>query len=116
MTKRRRSISAGLRCCGKQNNYKCITRPHRFGGSVAVNMIAAYFGKGRDTRPVFVQPAVRSRNWYQVHMNQHNVIHIAFNSLPAVALNMFLEYDMAPKKKFSEYFGFLDNGVAIFEF
>ena len=26
-------------------------------------------------------------------------------------LNMFLEYDMATKKKFSEYFGFLDSEV-----
>ncbi len=31
-------------------------------------------------------------------------------------LNMFLEYDMATKKKFSEYFGFLDSEVdALFE-
>lgn len=68
---------------GRSGKYICITRPRRFGKSVAANMIAAYFGKGRDTRPVFDRLAVSSRNWYQAHINQHNVIHIAFNSLPA---------------------------------
>ena len=59
---------------GRSGKYICITRPRRFGKSVAANMIAAYFGKGRDTRPVFDRLAVSSRNWYQAHINQHNVI------------------------------------------
>lgn len=67
----------------KNSKYICITRPRRFGKSVMANMIAAYFGKGRDTRPVFDRLAVSSRSWYQSHINQHNVIHIALNSLPA---------------------------------
>ncbi len=75
-------------CCsgkylGRSGKYICIIRPRRFGKSVMANMIAAYFGKGRDTRPVFDQLEVSTRNWYQAHINQHNVIHIAFNSLPA---------------------------------
>lgn len=68
---------------GRSGKYICITRPRRFGKSVMANMIAAYFGKGRDTRPVFDKLDVSSRRWYQTHINQHNVIHIAFNSLPA---------------------------------
>lgn len=68
---------------GRSSKYICITRPRRFGKSVMANMIAAYFGKGRDTRPVFDKLDVSSRRWYQTHINQHNVIQIAFNSLPA---------------------------------
>lgn len=68
---------------GRSSKYICITRPRRFGKSMAANMIAAYFGKGMDTRSVFDHLAVSSRDWYQTHINQHNVIHIAFNSLPA---------------------------------
>lgn len=70
-------------CLGRSGKYICIIRPRRFGKSVMANMIAAYFGKGRDTRPVFDQLEASTRNWYQTHINQHNVIHIAFNSLPA---------------------------------
>lgn len=68
---------------GKSNKYICIIRPRRFGKSVMANMIAAYFGKGRNTRPIFDRLSVSSREWYHSHINQHNVIHIAFNSMPA---------------------------------
>lgn len=68
---------------GRSSKYICITRPRRFGKSMAANMIAAYFGKGRDTHSVFDKLAVGSRDWYHAHINRHNVIHIAFNSLPA---------------------------------
>ena len=55
-------------CCsgkylGRSGKYICIIRPRRFGKSVMANMIAAYFGKGRDTRPVFDQLEVSTRNW-----------------------------------------------------
>lgn len=68
---------------GRSNKYICITRPRRFGKSVMANMIAAYFGKDRNTRPIFDKLAISSREWYHNHINQHNVIHIAFNSMPA---------------------------------
>nr|WP_302585325.1 AAA family ATPase [uncultured Schaedlerella sp.] len=68
---------------GRSSKYICITRPRRFGKSMAANMIAAYFGKGRNTHSIFDNLAVSSRDWYQTHINQHNVIHIALNSLPA---------------------------------
>jgi len=70
------------KCMGKSNKYLCITRPRRFGKSVAANMIAAFFGKGRDCRPVFDHLTVSTRSWYPAHLNQHNVIFISFNSIP----------------------------------
>lgn len=70
-------------CKGKSNKYLCITRPRRFGKSVTASMIAAYLGKGRDSRPVFDQLDISSRSWYPSHINQHNVFYINLNSLPA---------------------------------
>ena len=35
---------------GTESPYICITRPRRFGKSVAANMIAAFFGKGADVK------------------------------------------------------------------
>ena len=68
---------------GKSNKYICVTRPRRFGKSMIASMIAAYLGKGRNTRPVFDHLAVSSREWYLSHINRHNVIYISLNSLPA---------------------------------
>lgn len=67
----------------KNQKYICITRPRRFGKSVMASMIAAYFGKGRDCRPIFDSLAVSSRSWYTTHLNRHNVIYITLNSLPS---------------------------------
>ena len=61
---------------GKSNKYICVTRPRRFGKSTAASMIAAYLGKGRNTRPVFDHLAISSREWYLSHINRHNVIYI----------------------------------------
>ena len=54
---------------GKSNKYICVTRPRRFGKSTATSMIAAYLGKGRNTRPVFDHLAISSREWYLSHLS-----------------------------------------------
>ncbi len=38
---------------GTESPYICITRPRRFGKSVAANMIAAFFGKGAEAEHLF---------------------------------------------------------------
>ncbi len=65
------------------NRYVCITRPRRFGKTVIANMIASYFGRGMDTSDIFEKLAVRKNTWYKKHLNNHNVIHIMFNEIPA---------------------------------
>lgn len=64
------------------NPYICITRPRRFGKTVMANMIAAYLGKGVDSRKIFDNLEVGKQGWYGKHLNRHNVIYIAFNELP----------------------------------
>ncbi len=59
-----------------------ITRPRRFGKTMMANMIAAHFGKGVDSHEEFDTLKVSCFPWYKKHLNQHNVIHIAFNELP----------------------------------
>lgn len=63
--------------------YVAITRPRRFGKTVMANMIASYFGRGIDSSKIFDRLAVSQYPWYQKHLNQHNVIHIMFNEIPA---------------------------------
>lgn len=67
---------------GKKMKYLCVTRPRRFGKTMAANMIGAFFGKGADSSEEFVHLKAASYGWYQKHLNQHNVIHIMFNELP----------------------------------
>ncbi|MBQ8232362.1 MAG: AAA family ATPase [Lachnospiraceae bacterium] len=67
---------------GKGHKYVCITRPRRFGKTVMANMISAYFGKGIDSRETFRGLKASSFDWFENHLNQHNVIHVMCNELP----------------------------------
>lgn len=67
---------------GKSTKYVCIIRPRRFGKTVMANMVAAFFGKGPDSGEVFSRLKASEYEWYERHLNQHNVIHIVFSELP----------------------------------
>ena len=70
-----------------------LSRPRRFGKTVAANMIAAYFGKGRDSREIFSELAISGQEHFEYHLNQHNVIYITFNEMPRNCINyqMYIE-------------------------
>ena len=46
------------------------------------NMISSYFCKENDSSEIFRGLKVSSFDWYEKHLNQHNVIHIMFNEMP----------------------------------
>ncbi|MCD7832600.1 MAG: AAA family ATPase [Lachnospiraceae bacterium] len=74
------------------NKHICITRPRRFGKSVMVAMVGAFFSKGIDSGCIFdslkiaqasesgstVESTVGERFDYREYMNQYNVIYINF--------------------------------------
>ena len=69
------------------NHYICITRPRRFGKTMAAHMIAAFFSRGADSRALFDSLEIGKSEEYPAHLNQHNVIHISFNKLPKQCRN-----------------------------
>lgn len=64
------------------SSYVCITRPRRFGKTMAAHMIAAYFSRGIDSHMLFDSLRIGKSKKYQTHLNQHDVILISFNKLP----------------------------------
>ncbi len=46
------------------------------------NLISSYFGKGTDSRQIFQKLRVSGYDWFEMHLNQHNVIHVRFNEMP----------------------------------
>ena len=69
------------------DKYICITRPRRFGKTVNANMLAAYYTKGFDSRPLFDKLLVAQCSSCKKHMNRHNVIHIDFSEMPDTCEN-----------------------------
>lgn len=66
----------------QKGNCTCITRPRRFGKTVMANMIAAFFGKGKASKELFQNLRIGASDQFDRHVNQHDVIYIAFNEAP----------------------------------
>ena len=59
--------------------FVCISRPRRFGKSMATNMIAAFYSKGCDSENIFSRLKIsQTENWKQ-NLNKFNVIQMDIN-------------------------------------
>ena len=54
----------------------CVSRPRRFGKTMAMNMLTAYYSKGCDSAELFAGRKITQMPSYQEHLNKHNVIRI----------------------------------------
>ena len=60
----------------KSSKYMCVTRPRRFGKSLALSMLNAYYSKGCDSKELFKGLKIETDESYLKHLNKHNVIWI----------------------------------------
>ena len=58
------------------NKYICVSRPRRFGKSMAGDMLVAYYSRGCDSKEMFSQYKISSDPNFEKHLNNYNVIHI----------------------------------------
>ena len=54
----------------------CVSRPRRFGKSMAANMLVAYYGKGDDSYELFKSFKFAKDPDFKKHLNQYNAIHL----------------------------------------
>ncbi len=54
----------------------CVSRPRRFGKSMAANMLVAYYSRGCDSKEMFSSYKVAEDEFFEKHLNKYNVIHI----------------------------------------
>ena len=59
-----------------EQQYVCISRPRRFGKSIAANMLVAYYSRGCDSRELFKNYKIANDASFEQHLNRYNVIHI----------------------------------------
>ena len=63
-----------------REKFLCVSRPRRFGKSMAGNMIAAYYSKGCDSRELFKDLKIAQDKSYEEYLNKLNVIKIDLNA------------------------------------
>ncbi len=59
-----------------EQKFICVSRPRRFGKSMAADMLAAYYGCGNDTTALFANLKITSAASFKEHLNQYDVIKI----------------------------------------
>ncbi len=83
--------------------FVCVSRPRRFGKSMAADMLAAYYGCGEDTKELFDWLKVSQSPSYREHLNKYDVIKInmqEFSSLTGSVdemlemLQKYLRFDL----------------------
>ena len=62
------------------NKYICVSRPRRFGKTMATNMLAAYYSKGCDSKEAFSGLKISKESGFLSKLNKYNVIKIDINS------------------------------------
>ncbi len=67
-----------IACTNKKMNtrdkYLCVSRPRRFGKSMALDMLAAYYSRGCDSAELFKGFEIEQAGSFQEHLNRYDVI------------------------------------------
>ena len=59
---------------GKDRPLICSSRPRRFGKTMAVTMLAAYYSKGCNSEKLFAGFKISRNELFKIHLNKYNVI------------------------------------------
>ena len=57
-----------------EQQYICVSRPRRFGKSMALKMLAAYYSRGCDSRDLFAGYKIAQDMTFEEYLNQYDVI------------------------------------------
>ena len=63
------------------DNLICVSRPRRFGKTMAANMIAAYYSKGCDSHEVFSDLKISKDPTFEDNINKYTVIKLDINDV-----------------------------------
>ena len=71
-----------------KQKYMCISRPRRFGKSMAVDMLAAYYGKDYDSAALFDGLEISHCETFSTHLNKYNVFKINMQEFLSITQNV----------------------------
>lgn len=87
-----------------EQKYICISRPRRFGKSMAANMLTAYYSRGCDSRELFAPYKIAQAESFEKHLNKYNVIRMNMQNFLNESSNIsemiqFIEEDLIDELK-----------------
>ena len=102
---------------GTQQQFVCISRPRRFGKSMAAEMLASYYDRSVDSSEIFDKLNISSAESYREHLNKYDVIRINMQDFLSISGSIVKMLEMLQmrvvrelKKAYTDYVAF-DNIV-----
>lgn len=82
------------RILGTRDGRICVSRPRRFGKSMALNMLSAYYSCGCDSKDLFRGLTIEDSPTFEDHLNRHHVILLDFQRLRLGAIRKNRHQDL----------------------
>ena len=64
-----------------ENKFLCVSRPRRFGKSMASHLISSYYGKNTDSLPLFEKLKIYQDESFSKHYGKYNIIKLDINGM-----------------------------------
>lgn len=74
-------IALTNKCLNTSDQFLCVSRPRRFGKSMALTMLAAYYSRGCDSRELFRGFRIENEPSFEEYLNKYNVIFLDMATL-----------------------------------
>ena len=87
---------------GTEQRFVCVSRPRRFGKSMAANMLAAYYGRGEDSTELFSDLKIHTDKSFRENLNQYDVIRINMQEFLSAAPDMYQMLKLLQKRILKE--------------
>lgn len=65
---------------GTEQRYLCVSRPRRFGKSIAAEMLVSYYDRTCDSKEMFQNLKIAKTSDFEEHLNRYDVIHVDMNT------------------------------------
>lgn len=95
-----------------EEKYICVSRPRRFGKSMTLKMLAAYYSRGCSSADLFKGFNIESDSSFQEHLNQYDVIFLNMQQFLIEAdsdsITQYLEQELLRELR-EEYGEFFDR-------
>ena len=64
------------KCLNTREQFICVSRPRRFGKSMTLDMLAAYYSCGCDSKELFEGFVIEKMDSFEEHLNRYDVIYL----------------------------------------
>lgn len=99
-------------CIGTKQKFICVSRPRRFGKSMTLEMLSAYYGCKCDSHQLFSGRKIEKDKTFEAHLNKYDVIYLNMQQFLIEAekgqVTEYLEQEVV-RELLQEYGGLLED-------